>query len=332
MPIIIPEKVNPLQLSYPDFTLGAIINPDEFDQNNLDIEEKLNEFIPVVNTTIDNTVEVVAIVTDANTKSDTAIATANGAVTTANTTVVTANTANTNASNAVSVANTANTNANTAVTIANGAVTTANNALNKATQVETDYNLIKPELEQAVLDVADKASTEYVDQQVANATIGVLPLNSITDNYLFDGVDHIKNRVAILRNEVNTLTDGQTAESILTKLKTVDGSGSGLDADLFGGQETAFYAKQSDVNYLNEKTGEFTMVRLNKDANDIYTEIQYKRQDGTLHKKSVLSGGTSPKYTTRTVTFYASNGTTVIETKVFALTYTGDDFTSEVIS
>lgn len=123
-----------------------------------------------------------------------------------------------------------------------------------------------------------------------------------------------------------------TAEDVLAKLLTVGGAGSGLDADLFDGQEAAFYAKQSDVNYLNEKTGELTMVRLSKDANDIFTEIRYKRQDGTLFKKSVLSGGTSPKYTTRTVTFYASNGTTVTETKVFALTYTGDDLTSEVIS
>ena len=74
-----------------------------------------------------------------------------------------------------------------------------------------------------------------------------------------------------------------------------------------------------------------TTERLNKDANDIYTEIQYKRSDGTLFKKSVLSGGTSPQYTTKTVTYYATDGTTVTSTINYTLNYTGDDLTSEVI-
>lgn len=82
---------------------------------------------------------------------------------------------------------------------------------------------------------------------------------------------------------------------------------------------------------VDEKTGALTMLRLNKDANDIYTEIQYKRSDATLHKKSVLSGGTSPKYTTRTVTYYQADGVTVKSTETYTLTYTGDDLTSEVI-
>lgn len=72
--------------------------------------------------------------------------------------------------------------------------------------------------------------------------------------------------------------------------------------------------------------------RLNKDLNGLYTEIQFKRKDGTLFKKSVLSGGTSPKYTTRTETFYAADGTTVTQTDTYTLTYTGNDLTSEVIT
>lgn len=70
MPIIIPNKVNPLVLSYPDFTLGSIINPDEFDQNNLDIQDKLNEFITSINTIIDNTIDLQTIVVEANDKAD----------------------------------------------------------------------------------------------------------------------------------------------------------------------------------------------------------------------------------------------------------------------
>lgn len=244
MPIIIPEKVNPLQLSYPDFTLGAIINPDEFDQNNLDIMDKLNEFIDTINVTIDNTVEVETIVNGANTKSDTAIATANSAVTSANNAVTTANTASTNASNAV--------------TTANNASTVSTNAINKSTQVETDFNTLEPILLQAVEDaesaveaVASKADVAYVNSVAESFQLGVVLPDSIDENQL-------KPAVRDKLNDTNALTLGDelpsyytdiiarlgytplnetnyTANNILEKLKTVDGTGSGLDADTVQG-------------------------------------------------------------------------------------------------
>lgn len=43
-------------------------------------------------------------------------------------------------------------------------------------------------------------------------------------------------------------TGDQTANEILTSLKTVDGSGSGLDADLLDGQEGAYYLDASNIN------------------------------------------------------------------------------------
>jgi hypothetical protein len=68
-----------------------------------------------------------------------------------------------------------------------------------------------------------------------------------------------------------------------------------------------------------------------KDANGVFTTVEYKRADNTLAIKSVLSGGTSPKYTTRTLTYYASNGTTVEKTVTRTLSYDADGvLTSEV--
>jgi len=166
MPIIIPNKVNPLVLSYPDFTLNAIINPDEFDQNNLDIQDKLNEFIIVENTTIDNTV----IIND-NT---------NLAVTQSTTALGLANTASTNATSAVGVANTAFEMATTAEAVSINAMETANNAQTVALDVQGEFNAIKPELEQAVADVADKASVAYVDQIAADFVLGEVVPDSIT--------------------------------------------------------------------------------------------------------------------------------------------------------
>jgi hypothetical protein len=77
--------------------------------------------------------------------------------------------------------------------------------------------------------------------------------------------------------------------------------------------------------------GGLTLVRGSKDAEGIYTVLEFKRVDGTLFKKSTLSGGTSPEYTTRTVQYYAANGTTIVQTITYALTYSDGELDSEVI-
>lgn len=51
-------------------------------------------------------------------------------------------------------------------------------------------------------------------------------------------------------------------------------------------------------------------------------DIEYKRKDGTKQKKAVLTNkNASGKYGTLTVTYYAVNGTTVLNTRVWTLTY-----------
>ena len=77
----------------------------------------------------------------------------------------------------------------------------------------------------------------------------------------------------------------------------------------------------------------FNLYRSGKDSEDIYTILEWKRKsDNTLARKSVLSGGTSPEYTTRTVTYYAANGTTVVNTIIYTLTYSDGELISEVSS
>lgn len=78
---------------------------------------------------------------------------------------------------------------------------------------------------------------------------------------------------------------------------------------------------------------QFNVYRSNKDSEGIFTQVDYKRYDDTLFVRSVLSGGTSPEYTTRTATYYAEDGTTVVSTKVYTISYDVDgDITSEVSS
>jgi hypothetical protein len=71
-------------------------------------------------------------------------------------------------------------------------------------------------------------------------------------------------------------------------------------------------------------------VRSGKDVNNIFSTIEHFRADDTLYYKSVLSGGASPLYTTRTETFYDTDGITELLVNVYTIAYDGDgDIISE---
>ena len=78
------------------------------------------------------------------------------------------------------------------------------------------------------------------------------------------------------------------------------------------------------INELKADSTSYSTYKLNPDTEGIFTEIQYKRPNGTLIMKSVLSGGTTPKYTTRTETEYEQNGITVKATRIYTVTYDTD--------
>lgn len=69
---------------------------------------------------------------------------------------------------------------------------------------------------------------------------------------------------------------------------------------------------------------DFKTYKSGKDSEGIFTIIEYKRNDGTLLATSTLSGGTSPNYTTRTIKYYATNGTTLEKTTTRTLSYDSD--------
>ena len=56
----------------------------------------------------------------------------------------------------------------------------------------------------------------------------------------------------------------------------------------------------------------------------IYTVVEYKRKDGTLFMKSVLSSKVGSNYTVDTQTYFALNGTTVRKTEIYDITYDSD--------
>jgi hypothetical protein len=82
---------------------------------------------------------------------------------------------------------------------------------------------------------------------------------------------------------------------------------------------------QYDEAMTETENRDYRVYKTNKDAEGIFTTVEYKRNDGTLAIRSVLSGGTTPRYTTRTITYYAENGTTLQKTTTRTLTYDSDD-------
>lgn len=56
------------------------------------------------------------------------------------------------------------------------------------------------------------------------------------------------------------LSSSYTAADVLTKIKTVDGAGSGLDADLLDGQSSAYYYPASNPNGYTTNVGDITGV------------------------------------------------------------------------
>lgn len=95
----------------------------------------------------------------------------------------------------------------------------------------------------------------------------------------------------------------------------------------------------TDIKLLNDRMNGVQVynhnllgfVRSGLDSNGVYTVVSDYRDDNTLYKKSTMSGGTSPEYTTLTVDFYESDGITIAFTRVYNLTYSNGEIVSMLL-
>ncbi|MCT4597451.1 MAG: hypothetical protein N4A50_06185 [Vallitalea sp.] len=92
-------------------------------------------------------------------------------------------------------------------------------------------------------------------------------------------------------------------------------------------------ANQVDVDNINKKLENYSSYASSKDSNGIYKTVEYKRSNNTLYMKSILSGGTSPNYTTDTWYFYDTNSVILLKTITWTIAYDSDgNIVSKVVS
>ncbi|KAJ51103.1 hypothetical protein BD780_000225 [Clostridium tetanomorphum] len=131
-------------------------------------------------------------------------------------------------------------------------------------------------------------------------------------NYNADILDKKVKEVESNAGSVKSV-NGKTGAVVLNAADIKTNSGTSVElqlADII--QQQKFYIKKFDT-----------------DENGIDTRVEKYRLNGTLLEKSVLSGGVSPNYTTRTITFYTVNGITVTDTIILTQIYFDNEWKGE---
>jgi len=101
---------------------------------------------------------------------------------------------------------------------------------------------------------------------IANATTSVAGLMSASDKTKLDGVE-------------SNATADMTANEILTAIKTVDGTTSGLDADLLDGQEGSHYATASNLtSHTGSTSNPHTVTKAQVGLTNVTDDAQVKKR------------------------------------------------------
>jgi hypothetical protein len=126
---------------------------------------------------------------------------------------------------------------------------------------------------------------------------GKVAVSAVTSTELgyLDGVS------SDIQNQLNSKLDSTsyTASDVLTKIKTVDGSGSGLDADLLDGQSSAYYAVESTRSTNAAALAAGIATKLNSSsytASDVLTKIKTVDGSGSGLDADLLDGQSSAYY------------------------------------
>lgn len=190
--------------------------------------------------------QAIATADAATTKADTAITTANGAVTTANQADVKATSAVTTASNAEAAASSALTIANDADAKADDALATAARAEELASGIDQRY-------------LGAFAADPLTDNDGAPLEEGAAYYNTIQGRLLvFNGTEWVygftPSAEQLLEADIGVKVHPfQTPAELLAEIKSVDGFGSGLDADRLDGKEASEFASSEALQAIEDE-------------------------------------------------------------------------------
>ncbi len=215
-----------------------------------------------------------------------------------------------------------------------------NKPISTATQTELDKKIDKSEK-----GVANGVATLNADGKVVdsdgnlvegkvtsvNGKIGdvVVDIPTKTSDLTNDSNFATQSDITNVQNEIGILSD--TVDEHKAEDATNAKKGHVQLVDDVNGNSPSLVPTQNAVRKKVEQTG-YKKIKSSKDSNGVFTVVEeYRKSDNTLAEKSVLSGGTSPKYTTRTITYYGIDGITVEKIETYTLSYDSDDvLTSEV--
>lgn len=157
--------------------------------------------------------------------------------------------------------------------------------------------------------------------------------------------DNVQAQLLWLKNQIQTMVLGQIPEASITldklaielanKINSTDGIGdltaltTAEKTNLVGAVnevKTEFDSHLAQiVSDVSKGLANYNQFASAKDTNGIYTVVDYKRANNTLYMKSTLSNAdTNGNYQTMTWQFYADDGTTVTDTKVWTISYDAD--------
>jgi hypothetical protein len=104
------------------------------------------------------------------------------------------------------------------------------------------------------LTLSGDASGSATFTNLGNATLTVTVADD-SHNHVISNVDGLQTAL-----DAKLASSSYTASDVLTKIKTVDGAGSGLDADLLDGQTGSYYYAASNPNGYTTNVGDITGV------------------------------------------------------------------------
>lgn len=181
----------------------------------------------------------------------------------------------------------------------------------------------------------------YVDDVVEVNTHAALPATGVSGKIYIVVADETQGGDTSSYRWAGTVyalvTNTLTALDILNLLKTVDGAGSGLDADLLDGQTSMYYGKQTDITSLLAITGSAVQVRYDKrlsslntiatlfNASQVLVGVRYTGDDNaTVYYRDVLTYDVNGKLST--IDHFYGTADLVTPNATTTLTYSASGF------